>query len=283
MHANTLAPADPKDPKPLMPNYQAITHERHGEQRWQRPSSYTIAAHDALVSLSAAELPKAVLSLPLAFIEQAGAFVPVAVLGLQPGSNLFVAPDGRWTGDYIPAAFRSYPFRLALTDDGQQVLCIDEDSALVTSGPAGERFFTDNGQPAQATLDLLNFLHQIEQSRLTTAAACGVLHKHGLIRPWSITVKTDAGEQQVAGLHQIDESALGQLPGDALHELAQAGALALAYCQLLSMQHLPKLGALAQARAQAAAAAVHAAVVPASNLDLEFLKRGDTISFGNLF
>ena len=270
-------------------NYQAITYERHGEQRWQRPSSYAFAANDALVPLSAAELPKAVLSLPLAFIEQAGAFVPVAVLGLQPGSNLFVAPDGRWTGQYIPAAFRSYPFRLASTDDGQQVLCIDEDSALVTSGPdishrpGGKCFFDNDGQPAPAVRDAFNFLNQIEQSRLATAAACAALHRHGLIRPWPITVKTDAGEQQVAGLHQIDESALGQLPGDALHELAQAGALALAYCQLLSMQHLPALSALAHARAQAAQEQAKAALQPARDLDLEFLNRGDTISFGNLF
>ena len=269
--------------------YQAITRERHGKQRWQRPSSYAFAAGDALVPLTAAELPKAVLSLPLAFIEQAGTFAPVAVLGLQPGSNLFVTPDERWVGNYIPAAFRSYPFRLAPTDDGQQVLCIDEDSGLVTrapdglDSPAGERFFDDDGQPAQAVRDMLNFLHQLEQSRLATAAACAALHQHGLIRPWLITVKTDTGEQQVAGLHQIDEAALGQLAGDALHQLAQAGALAIAYCQLLSMQHLPALGALAQARAQAAQEQAKAALKPAPDLDLEFLQRGDTISFGNLF
>lgn len=270
-------------PHQAPPNYQTVTRERHGEQRWQRPSNYTFAAHDALSPLTAAELSKAVLSLPLAFIEQDGAFVPVAVLGLQPGSNLLVAPGGRWTGQYIPAAFRSYPFRLAPTGDGQQVLCIDEASALVTSGPGGERFFTDDGQPAQVTLDMLNFLQQVEQSRLATAAACAALHRNGLIRPWPITVKTEAGDQAVAGLHQIDEATLGQLPGDALQELTRAGALAVAYCQLLSMQHLPALGQLAQARAQAAAAALNSAVLSAGNLDLEFLKRGDTISFGNLF
>ena len=186
--------------------YQAITRERHGKQRWQPPSSYAFAAGDALVPLTAAELPKAVLSLPLAFIEQAGAFVTVAVLGLQSGSNLFVTPDGRWMNNYIPATFRSYPFRLAPTDDGQQVLCIDEESGLVTKtpdgldSPAGERFFDDDGQPAQAVRDMLNFLHQLEQSRLATAEACAALNQHGLIRPWPITVKTDTGEQQVAGL-----------------------------------------------------------------------------------
>lgn len=266
-----------------MPNYQAISRERHASQRWQRYTSYAFAVHDAVIALAAAELPKAAMSLPMAFIEQEGSFVPVAVLGLQPGSNLFVAADGRWAGPYIPAAFRSYPFRLANTEDGQQVLCIDEESGVVTNGSTGERFFNDDGQPAQATLDILSFLNQIEQSGLATVAACAVLQKHQLIRAWPITVKTDAGEQKIAGLFQIDEAALSQLPGDALRELAQAGALPVAYCQLLSMQHLSVLGQLAQARAKVNAPVTALPLSPAGDLDLEFLNRSDTISFGNLF
>lgn len=262
-----------------MPNFQVISRERHASQRWQRYTSYAFAVHEAVMPLAAAELPKATMGLPLAFIEQHGAFVPVAVLGLQAGSNLFVGTDGRWAGSYIPAALRGHPFRLAQTEEGQQVLCIDEDSGLVTGGPAGERFFSDDGKPAQATLDILNFLTQTEQSRAAAAVACAALARHQLIRPWPITVKNDVGEQQIAGLFQVDEAALNQLAGEALQELARAGALAVAYCQLLSMQHLPLLGQLAQARAQAAAPVV----LPKGDLDLEFLNRSDTISFGNLF
>jgi hypothetical protein len=263
-----------------MPNYQAITSEHHAQRGWQRYSSYAFAAADSLAPLTAAELPKAVMSLPMAFIAQDEAFFPVAVLGLQAGMNLLLTHDGRWASHYIPAAFRSYPFRLAQTGNGQQVLCIDEASGLLTDSPAGERFFNGDGQPTQAILDILNFLTHIEQSRLATVAACAALQKHQLIRAWPITVKTDAGEQPIAGLFQIDEAALRQLPGEALHELAQSGALPVAYCQLLSMQHLPMLGQLAQARAKAAAPP---AALPPGDLDLEFLKRSDTISFGNLF
>lgn len=266
-----------------MPNYQAISPERHAHQRWQRYSTYAFAAAESVVPLAAAEVPKAVMTLPMAFIEQAGGFIPVAVLGLQPGKNLFVAPDGRWAGSYIPAAFRSYPFRLAKTEDGRQVLCIDEDSGLVTGGPTGENFFTEDGQPAQAVLDILNFLNRVEQSRLATVAACAALQKHNLIRAWQVTLKTDAGEQQIAGLFQIDEAALNQLPGEALLEVRQAGALPLAYCQLLSMQHLPQLGGLIEAHVKAAAQALAAQrIAPGGNLDLEFLNQSGTISFAGL-
>lgn len=261
-----------------MPNFQVISLDRHASLRWKRYSSYAHASQEAVIPLAGAEMPKAAMTLPIGFIKQDDNFFPIAVLGLQPGQNLFVAADGRWTGNYIPAAFRSHPFRLAQTKDAQQALCIDEDSGLVTSGPEGESFFTDDGKPSQGILDILDFLGQIEQSRLSTVAACAVLQKHSLIRPWPVTLKTESGEQQVAGLLQIDEAALMALPADALVETRNAGALSLAYCQLISMQHLPMLGQLAISHAQAKANQL----ASANELKLDFLNQGETLSFGNL-
>ena len=266
-----------------MPNLHVISRERHAALRWKRYSNYTFAAADSVVPLVAAELPKALMSLPIAFIEQGEAYVPAAVLGLQPGNNVFVTADWRWVGQYIPSAFRSYPFRLAQTEDGQQVLCVDEDSGLVSEQPAGELFFADDGQPTQAVLDVLGFLTQIERSRVATAAACAALKKHGLIRPWAITLKTENGEQQITGLFQVDEAALNLLPGDALLELRQAGALPIAYCQLLSMQHLPLLGQLIEAQTKASAQALALSqLAPNGELDLEFFNNGGTINFSGL-
>ena len=266
-----------------MPNFQAISLERHAHKRWKRYISYNFAAADSVVPLVVSELPKAVMSLPIAFIEKGEQFFPAAVLGLQPGNNLFVAPDWRWIGAYIPAAFRSYPFLLAKTEDGQQVLCIDEDSGLVTDNSSGEAFFDDEGKPAQPIFDILNFLTQVEQNRVITATACTVLQKHNLIQPWPITVKNVDTEQQIAGLFRIDEAALNQLSAEALLEVRNAGSLSIAYCQLLSMQHLPLLGQLteAQAKASAQALSLHE-FAPNGELDLEFFNKGGTFNFGGL-
>ena len=266
-----------------MPHYQAISRERHANRRWQPSSNYAFAAREALVPLVAAELPKAMMSLPIAFTEQDGAYLPAAVLSLLPGKDLFVAQSGSWAGDYIPSAFRAYPFRLATAGDGQQLLCIDEDSGLVSDGSDGERFFADDGRPSPAILNVLNFLTQIEQNRVATTAACAALQKHQLIRPWPVTLKTDAGEQQIAGLFQLDEAALLRLPADALFELVQAGALPVAYCQALSMQHLPLLGQLIGAHAHAAEQALAIAQgAPDGEPDFEFFNRDGTFNFGNL-
>jgi hypothetical protein len=266
-----------------MQNLHVISRMRHGALRWKRYSNYTFAAADAVIPLVAAELPQAAMSLPIAFIDQGGAYIPAAVLGLQPDDNAFVGPDMNWVGQYIPAAFRSYPFRLVQIEDGQQVLCIDEDSGLIVDETTGEVFFADNGQPSKAILEILGFLTQIEQSRVATATACAVLKKHGLIRPWAITVKTNGGEQQIVGLCQIDEAALNQLPNDALLEVRHAGALPIVYCQLLSMQHLPLLRKLIEARTKAAAQAeALSQLAPKGELDLEFFNNGGTIDFSGL-
>lgn len=259
-----------------MSKYAPITRDHHGTRFWHRSSNYIFAAQDAITALVAQELPRAMLHLPIGFIELNGTYSPVAVAGLVTGTNLFVAPDGTWLAGYIPAVHRGYPFALANTDSGQRVLCIDENSGLV-SDTDGEAFFNEDGTPAQAVQEVLNFLTQISANHETTVQCCAALQKHGLIQPWSIQLQTEEGKRVIEGLYCIDEARLNALPGDALIELRDAGALVVAYCQLLSMQHLPALGKLAEAHKNAA----QKAATPAE-LNLEFLNNSGTISFGNL-
>ncbi len=259
-----------------MPNYHAVTLERHAGRCWLRTSGYAFAAQEAVVPLVAIELPRAMLSLPIAFTPQANGYLPTAILGLKPGKNLFLAQDGEWIdGYYIPSALRSYPFRLARTETGQLVLCIDEDSGTVGNGPEGNRFFDDNGQAAIATRDVLNHLKRMEQNHQATIAACAALQKHQLIKPWPVSTKTETGEKPVTGLFQIDEEALNKLSGAALQELAQCGALVVSYCQLLSMQHLPKLKQMAELAAARDTLGLAANGVP----NAEYFSQNGTISF----
>ena len=263
-----------------MADYHVITRERHGHQYWLKQSGHRFAASDALCPLVAQELPKAVLCLPIGFIVEGDCFVPVAVQGLTSGQNLWVAADGRWLASYIPAPYRSYPFRMAPTDQGEQVLCIDEASGLISES-AGEPFFNDDGTPGKAVLEILEFFNQIEANRQLTRSMCAVLQQHGLIQPWPITVQGEHGEQKVEGLFRIDEAALNALSAEALSEVRNAGGLTMAYCQLLSMQHLSTLGTLAQAHAEAEKARLaQESMAQKGELHLGFMNDSGTFSFG---
>ncbi len=263
-----------------MPTLQVVSRERFADKRWKRYSSYSFAATETIAGLVLQELPRACLTLPIAFVQVGEGFTPVAVQGLRNGQNLFVAPDGRWLAEYTPAAYRGYPFALAKTEDGQEVLCFDEDSQLL-SDSEGEPFFADDNQPTEDIKKILNFLAQVSANRKQTQAVCAVLQKHNIIQPWPIQIKMDQGHQTVEGLYRIDEAALNGLPVEALDEVRRGGGLPVAYCQLLSMQHLQKLGQLAEAHAKAHASAqeAQATLAPEGELDLEFLNDGDTIKF----
>ena len=237
-----------------MTHLQPITLTHHRDRRWRRYTDYRFAAADTLAPLGVQELSKAVMSLPIGFIPEADQYKLVAIQGLQPGLNLFVTADGRWLGGYIPAHYRANPFSLAKTTEGQQVLCIDEDSDLLIDDPApddGEPFFDTDGQPAEPVRPVLSFLEKLATDRQRTERLCALLAEHGLIQPWPLTHKTRDGEHPIQGLYRIDEAALNTLPAAAFETLRQAGALPLIYCQLLSMQHIAVLGKLAEHQAQA--------------------------------
>lgn len=260
-----------------MSQFVPVSCETHGSKKWCRFTSYDFASREAIIPLAAQELPQAVMSLPVAFIPMGETFAPAAVLGLKPGENLLVSPNGQWLGRYIPAVFSCYPFRLANTADGRSVLCVAEDSGLVTDGPDGAPFFDEGGRPAKSATDILALLQHLHQGRLAAQRMCEAIQKHALIQPWIINVQSPSGNQRIDGIYQIDEAALGRLSPGAVAELHAAGALPLVYCQLLSMQHLPALGQVASARMQAEQPQLP--IASTGELDLEFLNQSGAIDF----
>ena len=223
----------------------------HIGRTWSRPANYFFASSETVAALAAAEVARAALAMPIAFVSREEDVLPVAVLGFRPSQNLFVAPDGRWAGTYIPAAFRAYPFVLAKSGNEQFSLCVDEGSGLLDSDIGGEPFFCDDGNPAKAIADTMEFLVKTRHSYDAVTLAAGVLKAHGLLEAWPIKVKDGEQEQDVSGLLRVNEKSLNMLEGDALFALSKAGALALAYAQLLSMQNIHLLSRLSQARVAA--------------------------------
>lgn len=251
-----------------------ISREQHENLRWKRFTSYEFAAADAVAPLVVQELRRACLSLPVSFLKTDDGFRLVLVQGLQPGKNLLVGPDGRWLANYIPAAYRSYPFVLGKSEDGRRVLCVREGSGLVGEAE-GEPFFDESGEPTQAIKDVLSFIEQVSANAQVTAELCALLAKYELIQPWNVHVKSGRGDVKLEGLYRIDETALNALPADTLAAIRDGGAMPMAYCQLLSMQHLSQLGRLA-----AHQEAVQAMMQPETGeLDLEFLSGDENIKF----
>lgn len=259
--------------KSVTHRYEPITWERYGHQTWEPAKSYAFASGHSFAHLVGSELSRAAMSLPIGFTRHTQCWMPTAILNLMPGSNLFVKADGSWTQAYVPAVFRAYPFKVSFLASGEQVLCFDEGSGLLGTGE--EQFFDGPGVLSAPLKNMLEMQEKLEASRVQTVKACEVLAKYDLIEPWLIDVVTASGEQRVSDFSRINEQGLLTLSPQALHEVASAGGLAVAYCQLLSMQHLPQLGALAQEkdRQQPVVKTAHA-------IAEDFLSQNSIMTFG---
>ncbi len=268
-----------------MTHYIPLTKTEHAHQGWRKAESLGFATEQSAVPVLLDELPHLIPTLPLAFIQHKTDdgrhhFQLVALLSITPNLNLFVAPNGRWLGGYVPAEFRGYPFRLMTdTSSGQRLLCFDQDSGLLSDNPAadGEAFFDAEGALSESLKRVMEFLQQCEQSRQLTQAAVNTLAQHELIAPWPINIRTaDESRNAVKGLFRIDEAALRNLGGDGLQALTQSNALSLAYAQLLSQHRLNGLSKLYDLHARAKQAE---ASLSASDVEGVFGTQDDTLKF----
>lgn len=237
-----------------MTKFMEVSRSRHGQKAWCRPTGYKFAVKEPVTPIVLAEIVHVGSSMPIAFLEQAGQYVPIAMMSPMPGHNLFVGPDGKWLGGYIPASVRSYPFRLLRSEgSGQMTLCVDEDSGLVVdSNGTGEEFFTGDGKPSKSVSAHLEFLRQIEGSRAATELAMASLAEAGLIESWPLELEVDGKKTAINGLLRVNEQALNRLDDEAFLKLRKTSALNLAFAQIMSMGQVNRFPQLMQLRQQLA-------------------------------
>ena len=230
-----------------MVNVVPLDQKRHAGKGWIRPVGYNFAAGDTLAPLSGSEFAHAVLAMPIGFIDRAGHYLPVALMGLTKGTNIFVGPTGQWLGGYVPAVLRSYPFSLGRIEGREQpIVCVDEDSGLIVeeTAPNAEKFFDADGRPSPTTNWITDILHRIEQDQAATNLAVAALTEARVIRPWALSIPVGKQQVTVNGLHQFDETALNRLEDEIFLKVRKALGLLVAYAQLLSMAQVNVLARL---------------------------------------
>lgn len=217
------------------------------DKAWHKQTDAFYARDTSIVPIAARELPYAVLEMPLAFAPEGSGYTLVAFLSFLPGQNLFVSPEGKWLGKYVPAIFRAYPFRLVKTPEDTGMVLRVEAEAVQDAGE-GEPFFNENNELAQPVKDILEFLKEFEQNRMATEAAVAVLAEAGVITEWHLKV----GGKPVKGIFRIDDAALNNLDDEMFLRFRKAQALPVAYAQLFSMGNIRVLQRLAEYHDKAA-------------------------------
>jgi SapC protein len=225
-----------------------VDPERHAGKGWRRPASYDFAATESVVPLGGSEFAHAVSAMPIGFVERAGHYLPVALMAVTKGCNVFVGPTGQWLGGYVPVVLRGYPFSLVRFEGAEPAtLGIDEDSGLIVddAGENVEKFFEPDGRPSAATNVITEFLRRLEHDQTITDLATAALAEAGVIKPWPLTVQVGNQHISVSGLCRVDEPALNALDDKTFLKLRKASALVVAHGQLMSMNQVSVLSRLA--------------------------------------
>ena len=222
-------------------------HGKLGVNPVDKPYAFVAAAH--VVPMTVTEFAPASLSYPVIFLGDNK--MPVAVMGLRSGENLFVSAAGDFRPDaYIPAYIRRYPFVFA-NDAPQQrlILCIDRAAPFITEGGQAPLFV--DGKPSDYVNQAMDFCNNFEQERLRTESFVKLLSDLDLfeVKEAVFTPRDENGQpgqpQKLADYFAVSEDKLKALPAEKLAELRDNGALGQIYAHLVSLLGWDRLVAMA--------------------------------------
>ena len=213
----------------------------HPELRLDRATGFAFAAQAQSVPLGLTELEAAAQHYPILFTGGAEP-VPVALLGLREGANLFVDAHGAWLPDsYVPAYIRAFPF-IFVEDPATKTLFVGmEPDAPALAGATGDRLFED-GRPTPALNDAIAFCSAYREAVLSAGVFARALDRAGLLEEEEATVNfTSGGLARIRGFKLLKPERLAELDDATFLEWRRMGWVSAIYAHLYSIGRWSRL------------------------------------------
>lgn len=226
--------------KPVQLNSDSHKNARLGSLA----GNFSFSKETNSIPLAAVEFFDTAREYPIAFTgNEGGAQFPIALVGVRQNENLFVSPDGRWEGRYVPAFVRRYPFVLAEKQEADDFNVYLDEAYPGFGAPDGERLFTDGGEHTPLLKQALEFLSNYQGEIKRTRLFVERLQSLDLLIPRVLEVARPNEQPLVLqGFNVVDEARLAALPDAELLELARSGFLAWVHAHLMSLKNVPVLG-----------------------------------------
>jgi len=238
-----MATAAPTQSLPLFYNaVEPLNLDQHGKMKVRGITGMPELGRTHAIPLTVDEFTLVQRHYPIVF-SVGPSPVPIALMGLNEGVNVFLDENGRPhdTNLYIPAYLRRYPFLLAkLRPDSDELsLCYDPTSGAVGDFADGEPLF-DGDQPSGATKAILEFCEQFEAAGLRTNAFVEDLVKSDLLMDGEVAIQPEGADQPFVyrGFRMVDEEKIRNLRGDELRKMNQNGMLPLIFAHLFSLSQM---------------------------------------------
>jgi hypothetical protein len=223
----------------------ALSNEGHADWKIKPINDFSYAADTNAVLVTAVEFLLVSREYPIVFIDSGQSVIPVAVLGLKTGQNLFVTEDTTWDAKYVPAYVRRYPFILSGTKvksgETSYTVCLDE--AYPGFGKKdGEALFEKSGNQSDYLKNVVAFLKDYQSQGLATERFCKTIKKLDILEPMQANLKAVKGEDlTVAGFMVVSRDKLKSKKPLELAELIKSDEMELIYHHLASLGNFSNL------------------------------------------
>ena len=218
---------------------EPLSSDAHAKFRMKTQDRAPFLTGQHAIPITVDEFPLVQRYMPIVFSVGDDA-IPLALMGLNEGVNVFVDDEGKLTEDtfYVPAYIRRYPYMLAkLRPEAEELsLCFDPTADAIGAFDEGEPLFTD-GQPSEMTKGILAFNESFEQAGQRTHNFMNELKEMELLMDGEVSIQPEGNAQPFIyrGFQMVNEEKLNDLRGDQLRKIAKSGMLPLLYAHLFSL------------------------------------------------
>lgn len=211
----------------------------HGDVSIKPATSFDFSRGINAIPIVAAEFHSAAQDMAIVFTGDDDEAVPVALTALKPNENLYLDNEGRWTGRYVPAFLRRYPFIFARSDADTMTLCLDEGYSGINREGRGERLFDTDGNRMQYLENMLEFVTQYQRQHIVSHEFCKRLANLGLLEAATLNATVKDGEiRRLIGFQVINRNKFKALPDAELLKMFRSDELELCFLHMHSLQNL---------------------------------------------
>lgn len=236
-----MASAAPQQNLPLLYNdIVPLSSQDHAKYKLQVRPKMPFLAKTHAVPVTIDEFVVVQRHMPIVF-SSGGNPVPLALMGLNQGVNIFLNEEGGLAGNpvYMPAYARRYPFLLAkLRKDSEELsLCFDPTTDIVGDYDEGEPLF-EGSDTTDTIKSLLQFCEQVETSGHRTISFVEELVKAELLMEGEVAIDTPNSDKPFVyrGFQMVNEEKLKEIRGDQARKFVQSGIMPLIYAHMMSLQ-----------------------------------------------
>ncbi len=232
-------------PPPQLPLFYkrvvGVNPTTHGSLRLDRGVSYAFSAEAQSVPLGLGEFDAAAQHFPIVFTTGPNP-MPVVLLGLRQGHNLFVQPDGTWRPNtYVPAYIRAFPFIFVEDPTAKTTYVGMEPDAACLRQNVGLNLFED-GKPSATLNEAIGFCSSYRDNLTAAGVLAKALDDAGLLAEEEANINfTAGGNTRIRGFKLLSPDRLDKVSDETFLEWRHKGWLGPIFAHFHSAGRWAKL------------------------------------------